>query len=74
MRLTRLFATALVVIGVGLVSGAVTQVAALDGKLKRAAESDSPPRYLKVDERTPPPHPRCGHRDPRYVPASMGDT
>lgn len=74
MRLSRLLATALVVLGVGLLSGAVTQVAALDGKLKRAAESDSPPPYLKVDERTPSPKPRCGHRDPRYVPATLGDT
>jgi hypothetical protein len=74
MRLSRLFATALVVLGVGLLSGAVTQVAALDGKLQRAAESDSPPPYLKVDERTRPPEPRCGHRDPHYVPATLGAT
>jgi hypothetical protein len=52
MRLSRLIATALAVIGLGLVSGAVTQVAALDGNLKRAAaEPSAPSPLVRVDER-----------------------
>jgi|1185.fasta_scaffold444266_1 hypothetical protein len=74
MRLTRLLAIALASIGVGLVSGAVTQVAALDGKLEQAAKSDSPPPYLQVDERTPPPDPRCHHRHLRRSLTTTGAT
>ena len=59
MRLTRLLATALTVLGVGLVSGAVAQVAALDGSLERAAAE------AKQTQRS---HPACGHRDPAYRP------
>ena len=51
MRLSRQIATALAVVGLGLVSGAVTQVAALDGNLKRAAEPSAPSPLVRVDER-----------------------
>jgi hypothetical protein len=69
MRLSRLIATASVVLGVGLISGAVTQVAALDGSLERAAgESRTPPPYLRVDDHSRPDIPRCGHPDRHFVP------
>jgi hypothetical protein len=60
MRLSRLVATALAVVGLGLVSGAVTQVAALDGDLKRAAAKPSTPSPLvRLDERGRPDGTRC---------------
>jgi hypothetical protein len=60
MRLSRLIATALAVVGLGLVSGAVTQVAALDGTLKRAAAEPSPRSPLvRLDESGRPDGTRC---------------
>ena len=62
MRLSRLVATALAVVGLGLVSGAVTQVAALDGTLKRAAaEPSTPPPLVRLDESGRPDGTRCPH-------------
>jgi hypothetical protein len=72
MRLSRLVATALAVVGLGLVSGAVTQVAALDGDLQRAAEPTTPSPFVRVDERGRPDGTRClRHRRPvALTPAS----
>jgi hypothetical protein len=69
MRLSRLVATALAAVGFGLVSGAVTQVAALDGNLKRAAtEPTTPAPLVRVDERGQPDGTRClRHRSPAAV-------
>jgi hypothetical protein len=71
MRLSRLVATALAVVGLGLVSGAVTQVAALDGNLKRAAAAPSTPSPLvRVDERGRPDGTGCPrHRRPAAPPS-----
>jgi hypothetical protein len=67
MRLSRLIATAAALVGVGLVSGAVTQVAALDGNLQRAAEPSTPAPLVRVDERDRPDATRCPHRRPTTV-------
>ena len=71
MRLSRLIATALAVVGLGLVSGAVTQVAALDGTLKRAAaEPSTPSPLVRIDERGRPDGTGCPrHRRPTAPPA-----
>lgn len=71
MRLSRLVATALAVVGLGLVSGAVTQVAALDGNLKRAAaEPSTPSPLVRVDERGRPDGTGCPrHRRPAAPPS-----
>ncbi len=61
MRLYRLLAVFLAAIGIGLVSGAVTQVAALDGSLKRAAAETSPPPRV-TPQRVPVSQPPCRHR------------
>jgi hypothetical protein len=70
MRLSRLVATALAVVGLGLVSGAVTQVAALDGNLKRAAAEPSPSTPLvRLDESARPDGTPCPHnRRPTAAP------
>jgi hypothetical protein len=67
MRLSRLIATAAALVGVGLVSGAVTQVAALDGNLQRATEPSTPAPLVRVDERGRPDVTRCPHRRPITV-------
>jgi hypothetical protein len=69
MRLSRLIATALAVVGLGLVSGAVTQVAALDGNLKRAAaEPTAPSPLVRVDERGRADGTGCPHHRPAASP------
>jgi hypothetical protein len=68
MRLSGLIATAASAVGVGLVSGAVTQVAALDGDLQRAAEPSTPAPLVRVDESSRPGGKRClHHRRPAAV-------
>jgi hypothetical protein len=61
MRLSGLIATAASAVGVGLVSGAVTQVAALDGDLQRAAAPSTPAPLVRADERGRPDGARCLH-------------
>jgi hypothetical protein len=65
MRLSRLIATALAVVGLGL----VTQVAALDGNLKRAAaEPSAPSPLVRVDERGRRDGTGCPHHRPPASP------
>jgi hypothetical protein len=60
--MSRVLAIALTTLGVGLISGAVTQVAALDGSLERAAaRPDKPPSSLvRFEDGSGPTH-RCSH-------------
>lgn len=54
MRASRLLATLLTILGAGLVSGSLAQVAALDGDLERAArERDRIERVHFVSQRCP---------------------
>jgi len=54
MRSARLLATLTAVLGLGLLSGSLTQVAALDGDLERAAKQRPMERVVETED------PRCG--------------